>query len=44
MSGDNTMKAATINRMVMPDDLCPYGLKSLDLLKRKGLQSTIIIL
>jgi glutaredoxin len=29
-------KTATIYRMVMPDHLCPYGLKSLDLLAREG--------
>lgn len=29
-------KTATIHRMVMPDHICPYGLKALDLLKRRG--------
>jgi glutaredoxin len=29
-------KKASLYRMVMPDHVCPYGLKSLDLLKRKG--------
>jgi glutaredoxin len=29
-------KTATIYRMVMPKHTCPYGLKALDLLKRKG--------
>lgn len=29
-------KSATIYRMVMPNHVCPYGLKALDLLKRKG--------
>ncbi|MCA1798652.1 MAG: glutaredoxin [Xanthomonadaceae bacterium] len=29
-------KRATLYRMVMPDHVCPYGLKSLDLLKRSG--------
>ncbi len=29
-------KAATIYRMVMPKHTCPYGLKALDLIKRKG--------
>lgn len=33
---DATAKAATIYRMVMPDHICPYGLKALDLLKRRG--------
>ena len=30
------MKTATIYRMVMPEHLCPFGLKSVDLLKRRG--------
>src|SRR5688572_23780358 len=30
------VKTATIYRMVMPEHLCPFGLKSVDLLKRKG--------
>ena len=29
-------KTAVIHRMVMPRHICPYGLKALDLLKRKG--------
>lgn len=29
-------KTASIYRMVMPGHICPYGLKALDLLKRKG--------
>lgn len=29
-------KAATLYRMVMPDHVCPFGLKALDLLKREG--------
>lgn len=29
-------KTATIYRMVMPKHTCPYGLKAVDLLKRKG--------
>ena len=29
-------KAARLYRMVMPDHICPYGLKALDLLKRSG--------
>jgi len=29
-------KQATIHRMVMPGHICPYGLKALDLLRRKG--------
>lgn len=29
-------KHAVLYRMVMPEHTCPYGLKSLDLLKRKG--------
>jgi glutaredoxin len=30
------IKTAELNRMVMPGHTCPYGLKSLDLLKRQG--------
>ena len=29
-------KSAIIHRMVMPGHICPYGLKALHLLKRKG--------
>lgn len=29
-------RIATIYRMVMPNHICPYGLKAIDLLKRKG--------
>ena len=29
-------KTAIIHQMVMPRHICPYGLKALDLLKRKG--------
>lgn len=29
-------KRATVYRMVMPEHVCPYGLKSVDLLKREG--------
>jgi glutaredoxin len=29
-------KQATLYRMVMPDHVCPYGIKALDLLKRLG--------
>ncbi len=32
----HAMKTAQLYRMVMPDHSCPYGLKSLDLLKRAG--------
>ena len=35
MSSDST-KQATLYRMVMDKHVCPFGLKSLDLLKRKG--------
>jgi len=31
-------KTAELYRMVMPDHLCPYGLKSKDLLERKGFE------
>lgn len=33
---DDAAKQATIYRMVMPDHICPYGLKSVDLLRRRG--------
>lgn len=29
-------KTATVYRMVMPDHICPYGIKVVDLLKRRG--------
>src|SRR3546814_20003737 len=29
-------KTATLHRMVMPDHVCPYGLKSKDMLERRG--------
>lgn len=32
----NPTKTAQLHRMVMPGHTCPYGLKALDLLKRKG--------
>jgi glutaredoxin len=35
MSSDPT-KQATLYRMVMDKHVCPFGLKSLDLLKREG--------
>ena len=31
-------KKATIYRMVMPEHVCPYGLKAVDLLKREGFE------
>ena len=31
-------KQATIYRMVMPDHVCPYGIKTLDLLERQGFE------
>lgn len=33
-----TAKTATLYRMVTPEHTCPYGLKSLDLLKREGFE------
>ena len=33
---DDTLKKAVLYRMVMPEHTCPYGLKSKDLLERKG--------
>jgi glutaredoxin len=37
MSG-HAEKKAVLYRMVMPDHVCPYGLKALDLLRRKGFE------
>lgn len=34
----NSSQKANLYRMVMPDHTCPYGLKSLDLLKRQGFE------
>jgi glutaredoxin len=31
-----TARTAVLYRMVLPDHTCPYGLKALDLLRRKG--------
>ena len=31
-----TPRTATLHRMVMAKHMCPYGLKSLDLLRRQG--------
>ena len=31
-------KRATLYRMVMPNHICPFGLKSKDLLERKGFE------
>jgi len=36
MALDGSGKTAILYRMVMPDHLCPYGLKSKDLLERHG--------
>lgn len=33
---EGTEKKASLYRMAMPDHLCPYGLKSLSMLRRKG--------
>jgi glutaredoxin len=33
---ESDVKTATIYRMVMPEHTCPFGLKSVDLLKRRG--------
>lgn len=32
----STRPTAVLHRMVMPEHICPYGLKALDLLRRKG--------
>ncbi|MBN05224.1 glutaredoxin [Ponticaulis sp.] len=37
MTNENK-KTAVLYRMVMPGHICPYGLKSLDLLQRKGFE------
>ena len=31
-------KRATLYRMVMPNHICPFGLKSKDLMERKGFE------
>lgn len=36
MALDQSDRTATLYRMVMPDHLCPFGLKSKDLLERQG--------
>ena len=36
MASDRSGKTAILYRMVMPDHLCPFGLKSKDLLERHG--------
>lgn len=36
MTSDQSAKSAILYRMVMPDHLCPFGLKSKDLLERHG--------
>jgi len=36
MSTRANEKSATVYRMVMPEHTCPYGLKTVDLLKREG--------
>ncbi|MAM62307.1 MauE/DoxX family redox-associated membrane protein [Maritimibacter sp. UBA3975] len=36
MPRDTTTRTAKLYRMVMPDHLCPFGLKSKDLLEREG--------
>ena len=33
-----SQKSASIYRMVMPEHTCPYGLKALDLLRRRGFE------
>lgn len=38
MRSDRNEKKATLYRMVMSDHLCPYGLKSKDLLERQGFE------
>jgi len=38
MADGSTAKTATLYRMVMSDHMCPFGLKSKDLLERRGYQ------
>jgi glutaredoxin len=38
MMSRNSLKTATLYRMVMPEHTCPYGLKAKDLLQRQGFQ------
>ena len=38
MADTTPTRNATLYRMVMPGHLCPYGLKSKDLLEREGYQ------
>jgi glutaredoxin len=33
---ERKMKTAVLHRMVMPEHICPFGLKALDLLERRG--------
>jgi glutaredoxin len=35
---DQAQRSAILYRMVMPDHICPYGLKAKDLLKREGFE------
>ena len=34
----DSAKKATVYRMVMPEHVCPYGLKTVDLLKHEGFE------
>ncbi len=38
MATTDKPKTASLHRMVMPDHICPYGLKSKDLLERNGFE------
>jgi glutaredoxin len=38
MAKDTVARTATLYRMVMTDHMCPYGLKSKDLLERQGFE------
>lgn len=42
MAGQSNLRAmnktATLHRMVLPDHVCPYGVRSLELLKSKGFE------
>jgi len=35
---DTAIRHATLYRMVLPDHVCPFGLKALELLQREGFE------
>ena len=38
MTNDSQVRTATVHRMVMPGNVCPWGLKAVDLLGRQGFE------